>query len=158
MLGFLLHGTVILKTDSLRTKTFYCFLVCWQHCPVSGIKLWSFLLGIRISLLFLQPVLFQLCKTCLMQWVSCVSLHCSWFNSPICLADIWNGKWRWHNTCFSVLSSTAVTLWYLELNSTNGVSFYILCNSEFYVQNPFSHEMFLLVSFKFMKLKGQCLY
>lgn len=52
-----------------------------------------------------------------------------------------------------VLSNTAAALQYLELNSTNSVRFYILYNSDYYLQNPFCSEIFLLVSFKFMKLK-----
>lgn len=54
-----------------------------------------------------------------------------------------------------MLSNTAATPQYLELNSTNSVRFYILYNSDYYEQNPFSSEIFLLVSFKFMKLKEE---
>lgn len=39
-----------------------------------------------------------------------------------------------------MLSNTAATLQYLELNSTNNVRFYILYNSDYYVQNLFSSE------------------
>lgn len=53
------------------------------------------------------------------------------------------------------VTNYSATLQYLELNSTNSVRFCILYNSDYYVQNPFSSEICILVSFEFMKLKEE---